>query len=313
MRPSWWAYLFMGVLTCSVAFLLFNQPSLLNRSADVAAESERQPADELSDRSPITKDEARPDVDSIAADLTPEQLSIAQDHARIEDTGPREASSPNDTNQNLAWLAYYAYSEIPPETKPADTVRVFFKDVPPGTPVEEIKRVADVLGLDVTFMKAVAKVESNFDPKQRTGSYIGLFQLSKYEFGKYGSGDILIARDNAVAFALKYLTEAILFEKYTRRKPTLNDLYLIHQQGIEGAAEHISQPNRLAWRSMCATEEGKQKGEKWCKRAIWGNTLPALKRAWKNVNNVTSAAFVGMWQQRVSHFYSRYSDAAVAP
>jgi hypothetical protein len=93
----------------------------------------------------------------------------------------------------------------------------------------------------------------------------------------------------------------------------LNDLYLIHQQGIEGAAEHISQPNRLAWRSMCATEEGKQKGEKWCKRAIWGNTLPALKRAWKNVNNVTSAAFVGMWQQRVSHFYSRYSDAAVAP
>src|SRR6185369_7642111 len=159
----------------------------------------------------------------------------------------REASSPNDTNQNLAWLAYYAYSEIPPETKPADTVRVFFKDVPPGTPVEEIKRVADVLGLDVTFMKAVAKVESNFDPKQRTGSYIGLFQLSKYEFGKYGSGDILIARDNAVAFALKYLTEAILFEKYTRRKPTLNDLYLIHQQGIEGAAEHISQPNRLAW------------------------------------------------------------------
>ena len=94
----------MGVLTCSVAFLLFNQPSLLNRSADVAAESERQPADELSDRSPITKDEARPDVDSIAADLTPEQLSIAQDHARIEDTGPREASSPNDTNQNLACL-----------------------------------------------------------------------------------------------------------------------------------------------------------------------------------------------------------------
>ena len=27
-------------------------------------------------------------------------------------------------------------------------------------------------------MKTVAKIESDFDPKQRTGSYIGLFQLS---------------------------------------------------------------------------------------------------------------------------------------
>ena len=90
----------------------------------------------------------------------------------------------------------------------------------------------------------------------------------------------------------------------------MNDLYLIHQQGIECATEHLSRPDRLAWRSMCATDEGKQKGEKWCKRAIWGNTLPALKKAWKNVNKVTSAAFVEMWQQRVSQFYARYSEAA---
>ena len=37
------------------------------------------------------------------------------------------------------------------------------------------------------FMKAVAKIESSFNPNQRTGSYIGLFQLSEYEFGKFGS------------------------------------------------------------------------------------------------------------------------------
>jgi hypothetical protein len=170
--------------------------------------------------------------------------------------------------------------------------------------------VADVLGLDSTFMKAVAKIESGFNPKQRTGSYIGLFQLSQAEFGKFGSGDIRDPRANAVAGALKMMTEGILFEHFTRRKPSLNDLYLIHQQGVEGATEHISQPNRLAWRSMCATDEGKEKGEKWCKRAIWGNTIPAIKKAWKNVNTVTSAAFVGMWQQRVSEFYARYSAAA---
>jgi hypothetical protein len=63
---------------------------------------------------------------------------------------------------------------------------------------------------------------------------------------------------------------------------------------------------------MCATDEGKEKGEKWCKRAIWGNTLPAIKRVWKNVNKVTSGAFVAMWQQRVTHFYAQYSAAAAA-
>ena len=238
--------------------------------------------------------------------------NIPQEAHREDAPGPGaiKSSEPNHKKQNLSYLAYYAYSELPPETKPADTVLDFLKGVPPGTPVDEIKRVADVLELDVTFMKAVAKIESGFNPTQRTGSYIGLFQLSKYEFEKYGTGDIRVSRDNAIAAALKIMTEGILFEMFTHRKPDLNDLYLIHQQGIDGAAEHVSHPNRLAWQSMCATDEGKEKGEKWCKRAIWGNTLPAIKRVWKNVNNVTSSAFVGMWQQRVSQFYSRYSDAA---
>jgi hypothetical protein len=33
--------------------------------------------------------------------------------------------------------------------------------------------------LDFSFMTTIAKIESDFDPKQRTGSYIGLFQLRK--------------------------------------------------------------------------------------------------------------------------------------
>jgi hypothetical protein len=280
----------------------------------MADEAKSQPIDQNSDRLPIKKDEARlQESDSRPAVPKPDELPVAQDPASSADpadAGATEVAAPNDTKQNLSYLAYYAYSELPPETKPADTVLDSLKAVPPGTPVDEIRRVADLLGLDFTFMKAVAKIESNFNPKQRTGSYIGLFQLSNYEFQKFGSGDIRDSRDNAVAAALKIMTEAILFEMFTHKKPTLNDLYLIHQQGVEGAAEHVSHPNRLAWRSMCATDEGKEKGEKWCKRAIWGNTLPAIKRVWKNVNNVTSAAFVSMWQQRVSHFYSRYSEAA---
>ena len=213
--------------------------------------------------------------------------------------------------QDFRYLIYYVWSELPPTEKPAETVLRSLKDNPVGTPVEEIKRASDAFGLDFNFMKAVAKIEFGFDPKQRTGSYVGLFQLSKYEFNKFGSGQIFDSRDNAVAAAYKVITEGILFEWVTHKKPTLSDLYLIHQQGWEGAAEHISQPDRIAWKSMCATGEGRQKGEKWCKRAIWRNTLPAFKDAWKSVDKLTSGAFVGMWRERVTDFYSKYMTAAV--
>ena len=214
---------------------------------------------------------------------------------------------------DFRYLIYYVWSELPPAEKPGDIVLSSLKDIPVGTPVEEIKRAADAFGLDFNYMKAVARIESNFDPKQRTGSYIGLFQLSKYEFNKFGSGQILNPRDNAVAATYKMITEGILFEWVTHKKPTLSDLYLIHQQGWEGAAEHISQPDRIAWKAMCATSEGTEKGEKWCKRAIWGNTTPAVKRAWKSVNKLTSRAFVEMWHERVAHFYSKYMATAAAP
>ena len=166
-------------------------------------------------------------------------------------------------------LAYYAYSEVPPDEKPADTVLRALQDIPEGTPVEEVQRAARIFGLDAIFMKAVVRIESNFDPKQRTGSYIGLFQLSNYEFDRYGSGDITDARANAIAGVYKFAVAAILFELATHEKATLPYLYLIHQQGTQGAAEHVAHPDRVAWESMCATDEGRLKGERWCQRAIW--------------------------------------------
>jgi len=223
-----------------------------------------------------------------------------------------DASIPVPGTQDFQYLVYYVWSELPPAVKPAEIVLSSFKNIPVGTPIEEIKRASDAFGLDSNFMKAVAKIESGFNPNQRTGSYIGLFQLSEYEFNKFGSGQIRNPRDNAVAAAYKVITEGILFEWVTHRKPTLSDLYLIHQQGWEGAAEHISRPDRIAWKSMCATSEGREKGEKWCRRAIWGNTLPAVKHAWKSVDKLTSGAFVGMWRDRVAEFYSKYMATATA-
>ena len=224
----------------------------------------------------------------------------ADDHAS-------DLNSPKQ--EQLSYLADYAYSEVPPDKKPADMVLDALTDIPVGTPVEEIRRASEAFGLDFNFMKAVAKIESDFDPKQRTGSYLGLFQLSNYEFAKYGSGDILNPRDNAIAAAYKFATAAISFELNTHKKATISDLYLIHQQGTQGAEEHVNHPDSVAWKSMCATDEGKQKGEKWCKRAIWGNTLPEIKHVWKSVDNLTSGTFVKMWQDQVNRFYTRYSEA----
>jgi hypothetical protein len=238
--------------------------------------------------------------------------SIEKDQTRIEPAvSPVLDSANNPPPSKLSYLIYYPYAEILPKERPADIVLASLDGVPVGTPIEEIKRAADVFHLDFSFMKAVAKIESDFDPKQRTGSYIGLFQLNHYEFKKYGAGDIVSPRDNAIAAAYKFLTEAILFQWDTRKKPTYIDLYMIHQQGWQGAAEHVAHPERIAWKSMCATDEGREKGEKWCKRAVWGNTLPTVKHIWKSVDNMTSGAFLTMWRERVDALYARYSATLV--
>ncbi len=235
--------------------------------------------------------------------------TLGERPARADASNQDQSLNPTPRQQNFSLLAYYVFSEIPPDEKPAVTVLKTMADLPIGTPVDEIKRASDAFGLDLNFMKAVAKIESGFNPKQRTGSYIGLFQLSNSEFKKYGSGNITDPRDNSIAGAYKFATEAILFEVETGRKPTFSDLYLIHQQGWQGAAQHVSHPNRIAWKSMCATDEGKKKGERWCKLAIWRNTLPGIKHVWKSVDKLTSGAFVSMWQQRVADLYSQYSVA----
>lgn len=313
MRLSWLVFILVPALAFSVTYQVLDQLSPPNSLPESTDDSQQYPIGQKGDRLPPYRSEVQLQAsDLLRVNFDPKEVRTGEGQTPQGEnhvTGTIESPDLTHTTQNLSYLAYYAYSEVPPETKPADTVMKALEDIPRGTPVEEIKRVANVFGLDFNFMRAVAKIESDFDPKQRTGSYIGLYQLSNAEFEKYGSGDIRDARDNAVAAAYKFMTETILFEISTHRKATLADLYLIHQQGVQGAAEHVSHPDRLAWKSMCATDEGREKGERWCKRAIWGNTLPAIKHVWKTVDNITSGAFVGMWQQRVSQFYSRYSEA----
>jgi lipopolysaccharide export LptBFGC system permease protein LptF len=118
-----------------------------------------------------------------AAERSPEKpaylgSSVIINHASQNDSTAllAEESENHRAQQDLSYLAFYPYAELPPERKPADVVLDSLSDVPVGTPLEEIKRASDAFALDFGFMRTIAKIESDFKPKQRTGSYIGLFQ-----------------------------------------------------------------------------------------------------------------------------------------
>ncbi len=203
------------------------------------------------------------------------------------------------------FIVYYAYNEYHTYPKPIDVIAESIAELPVGSCREEVKRASDVYGLSYPVMMAFAIIESSCQPTQKTGSYIGLFQLSQYEFRRYGrsGGDIYNMRDNAMATAHKFIIEAINFEHAVGRYPTSFDRYCIHQQGSEGCIQHQARPDRVAWESMCATQEGRTKGEKWCRLAIWGNVPKNLKASIKGgVAALTSGEFLDIWRGRVVHF-----------
>jgi hypothetical protein len=181
-------------------------------------------------------------------------------------------------------------------------------------PRDEIRGAATLYGLDLAMMMSIAKVESDFNPRAQTGSYKGLFQLSSYEFKKYGDGSIFDARDNARAAAHMLLVQAEKFRWALGHYPDYAERYMVHQQGIQGAIEHYTHPERPAWQSMCATDEGLLKGEQWCKKCIWGNLLPEWKREFGNVESIHSGEFVSLWTGRIDHLANRYNaaDSAVS-
>jgi len=176
-------------------------------------------------------------------------------------------------------------------------------------PRDEIREAARLYGLDLAMMMSIAKVESNFKPRARTGSYKGLFQLSDYEFEKYGDGSIWDARDNARAAARIFLVHAEKFKWAFGHYPDFTERYMVHQQGIQATIEHYTHPGRVAWQSMCATDEGILKGERWCRKAIWQNLLPQWKRTFKSVERISSGDFVRVWTGRIDGLVNRFSVA----
>src|SRR5262249_31832483 len=86
MRPSWWAYILVMILTSAVAYQLSNQSSLTSRSLGVSDKTEQHPLDQKSDRPLIYNNETQlQNVDSAPADLKPDPLPSDQHHAGLEE------------------------------------------------------------------------------------------------------------------------------------------------------------------------------------------------------------------------------------
>jgi hypothetical protein len=124
MRPSSLIYILLGVLIFAATYRILIQPPFPNLPSDQFDVS--GPFEQKSDPLPIYKDEPRlQGGDLVPANVNPDELAIAKDKAQLEDaTKPPmyQSSDLKDVKQNFSYLAYYAYSEVPPETKPADTV-----------------------------------------------------------------------------------------------------------------------------------------------------------------------------------------------
>src|SRR5262249_42594898 len=139
----------------------------------------------------------------------------------------------------------------------------------------------------------IMRIESSGNPREKTGSYKGLFQLNEREFRAHGgTGDIYDPEQNTMAAANKLAQEKLRFTQKHGREPTLQDMYLIHNQGEAGYDTHLANPGRPAWENMLSTREGQEKGSRWAKDAIWGNLPDKIKAKYGSVENVTGKDFI---------------------
>lgn len=163
-----------------------------------------------------------------------------------------------------------------------------------------LARVARETGVSLKLLRAFCWIESRGKPHLMSPSgYKGLFQLSEYKFKKYGGkGSIFDPYANALAAAWMIKDETEIIAKKDGKPPTGARIYMAHQQGMSGSAQHYAHPERAAWASMHATTEGKKRGAQWSKKAIWGNLTPDAKKKFGTVENVSSGDFIQFWTER---------------
>src|SRR5215831_7325911 len=176
-----------------------------------------------------------------------------------------------------------------------------------------IQRASERYSMPQSTLRAFAAIKSGGNSRARTGSYYGVYQLSHSEFRRYGGrGNIFDLKANTDVAARKLRSESDAFSQHYGRAPTATELYMIHQQGVSGAAMHMANPDWPAWLNMYLTDEGRRKGPGWACRAIWGN-VPADQRAQfpGGVDRITSRQFMDMWATKMARFGGSARDVGV--
>jgi hypothetical protein len=151
-----------------------------------------------------------------------------------------------------------------------------------------ISDAAKAYNLDPDTMRAVASVESSFNPnsnRDRRTQYKGLYQMGRDEWERFGDGgDIYNPRDNAMAAARMFDANRAKFRKNFDRDPTDTEMYLMHQQGLgfytRGAMTNIGgnpYPGMRGPQTHDSFEEG------------WGRELARRKDAIKNPSAVPAS------------------------
>lgn len=168
---------------------------------------------------------------------------------------------------------------------------------------QAITTAADTWNVDRGLAHTIAALESSGRPALRDqnpdgklSKYMGLYQLDKSEFDKWGQGNIFNAHDNAMAAMAKLRAESDEFKATYGREPDATDIYMQHQQGVGGYAMHMKNPDEPAWLNMAQTAEGRQRGEGWARRAIWWNVPKRFQAMFEDVDSITSRDFVEMWR-----------------
>jgi hypothetical protein len=175
-----------------------------------------------------------------------------------------------------------------------DPVAYYNRGAEPMSNKNEGVKVASTVTGD--FLDTVRFIESGDNPNKRTGSYKGYFQLSESDFRKYGGkGSIFDPTQNTKAAAAKFSDIAERVSKSIGRDPSAPELYLAHQQGVAGLTTHVKNPDLPAWKNM---QNAASSGERWAKRAVWGNLTPEAQRRFGSVESITSRQFLEFWSNR---------------
>ena len=173
---------------------------------------------------------------------------------------------------------------------------------------QALMAAAERYNVPIDWLRRISRIESGWNPSARRGSYEGLFQLSEAEFRRVGgSGDRSDPDANAMAGAALIASHRDAFRRRYRTEPTLNDMYLIHQQGWGGYQAHRDNPTGTAWENMLNTREGRERtavnpaaARRWAQDAVWGNVPHGERRRFGNVGNVTSGDLVDIWNARIT-------------